>query len=74
MPRRPLQLFDNVQTAVQDELVQVPRLLAEASLAVAPLLARAEFVFEERVVLRADYSEVVAHLEQAVGDRSLRRA
>lgn len=46
---------------MDDELVQVPRLLAEARLAVAALLAGAELVLEQRVVLRANDGEVVGH-------------
>lgn len=46
---------------MENELVQVARLLGEAGLAIAALLARAELVLEERVVLGADYGEVVAH-------------
>jgi len=39
----------------------VAGLFAEAWLAVVALLGGAEFVFEEGVVLGADYGEVVAH-------------
>ena len=61
LPARPLDFFDNVKTAVEDELVQVARLLGEARLAIATLLARAKLVLEQRIVLGADYGEVVAH-------------
>ena len=61
LPVHPLHFLDDVQAAVQHELVQVVRLLGEARLAVASLLAGAELVLEERVVLRADDGEVVAH-------------
>lgn len=47
---------------MQDELVQMASLVAEAGLAVAALLGRAEFVLEERVVLGADDGEVIRHL------------
>lgn len=56
-----MNLLDDIQTAVYDELVHVPGLLAEARLAIAALLRRPELVLEERVVLRADYGEVVRH-------------
>lgn len=56
-----MHLLDDVQAAVDDELVHVPGLLAEARLAVPALLRRAELVLEERVVLRADDGEVVRH-------------
>lgn len=46
---------------MQDKLVQVPGLLGEARLPIAALLACAELVLEERVVLGADDGEVVAH-------------
>lgn len=46
---------------MQDKLVQVPRRLGEARLPVAALLAGAELVLEQRVVLGADDGEVVAH-------------
>ena len=61
LPACPLRFLHNVQAAVQDELVQVPRLLGEPRLPIAALLAGAEFVLEERVVLGADDGEVVAH-------------
>lgn len=57
----PLNLLDDVKTAVDDELVHVPGLLGEARLAVAAGLGGAELVLEERVVLRPDYDEVVGH-------------
>jgi hypothetical protein len=55
----PLHLFHNVQGRVHDELVHVPRLLAEARLPVAALLRGPELVLEQRVVLRADDDKVV---------------
>lgn len=58
---RPLHLLDYVQAAVHDELVQVPGLVAEARLAVAALLGCAEVILEQRVVLGANYGEVVGH-------------
>lgn len=47
---------------MHDELVHVPRLVAEARLPVAALLRGAELVLEYRVVLRSDYGEVIRHL------------
>lgn len=46
---------------MQDELVQMASLVAEARLAVTALLGRAELVLEERVVLGADDGEVIRH-------------
>lgn len=57
----PLNLLGNVEAGVQDELVQVADLVGEAGLPIAALLGAAKLVFEERVVLGADYGEVVAH-------------
>lgn len=61
MPVIPLHLLGHIQRAMQDELVQVPRLVAEAREPVAALLGRAELVLEQRIVLRADDGEVVRH-------------
>ncbi len=47
---------------MRDELVHVPRLVAEPRLPVAALLRRPELVLEERVVLRPDDHEVVRHI------------
>jgi hypothetical protein len=57
----PLHLLDNVEAAVDDKLIQVPRLLGKARLAIAALLRCAKLVLEERVVLRADNGKVVRH-------------
>lgn len=61
LPVRPLDFFNNVQTAVDDELVQLSRLFGEARHAVAALFAGAKVILEERVVLGADDGEVVTH-------------
>lgn len=63
----PLHLLHDIQRAVQDELVQVAGLVAEAREAVAALLRRAKLVLEQRVVLGANDGEVVGH---CVIDRS----
>lgn len=52
---------------MQNKLVQVPQLVAEAGLTIAALLGCAEFIFKEGVVLGADDGEVVAH--DGVGGR-----
>lgn len=57
----PLDFFDNVQAAVHDELVHVSRFLVKTRYAVAALLRGAEFMLEERIVLRAYDSEVIGH-------------
>lgn len=61
LPVVPLDLFHDVERAVQDELVQVASLVAEAGLAIAALLGRAELVLEEGIVLGADDGEIVRH-------------
>lgn len=61
LPVVPLHLLDDVQRAVQDELVQVAGLVREARLPIAALLGRAELVLEEGVVLGADDGKVVGH-------------
>lgn len=50
---------------MDDELVHVAGLVAEARQAVASLLRGAEFILEERVVLGADDGEVVGHFAVA---------
>lgn len=57
----PLHLLDDVQRAVQDELIEVAGLVREAGHAVAALLRGAELVLEEGVVLGANDGEVVRH-------------
>lgn len=58
---RPLHFLCNIQTRVQDELVQVSHLFGEAGLAIAALLRGAELVLEQGIVLGADNGKVVAH-------------
>lgn len=55
----PLYFFDNVETAVDDELVHVSGLMAETGNAVSASLGSAEFMFEEGVVSCTDDCEVV---------------
>jgi hypothetical protein len=64
----PLNLLDDVQRAVQDELVQVAGLVREARLPIAALLGGSELVLEDGVVLGADDGKVVGH--GSVIDRS----
>lgn len=58
---RPLNLLSNIQTRVQNELVQVTDLVAEARLSVAALLRGAELMLKQGVVLGADDGEIVTH-------------
>lgn len=58
---RPLHFLCDIQTRVQDELVQVSHLFGEAGLAIAALLRGAELVLEQGIVLGADNGKVVAH-------------
>lgn len=55
----PLHFFDNVETAVNDELVHVSGFVTKASNAISTSLGSAKFMFEERVVSCADDSEIV---------------
>lgn len=59
---RPLHLLDNVQTAVYDELVHMPGIWREPGQSIAALFGGAKLVFEERIVLSPDYSEIIRHL------------
>jgi hypothetical protein len=52
---RPLHFLSNIQTRVQDELVQVSHLFGEAGLAIA------ELVLEQGVVLGANNGKIIAH-------------
>jgi hypothetical protein len=58
---RPLHFLSNIQTRVQDELVQVSHLFGEAGLAIAALLRGAELVLEQGVVLGANNGKIIAH-------------
>ena len=55
----PLDFFHNVETAVNDELVHMSGLIAKAGDAVSTSLGSTKFMLEERVVSRADDSEIV---------------
>jgi hypothetical protein len=66
----PLHLLNYVQATVHDELVHVPSLLREPRLSVPALLAGAELMLEERVILRADYAEVIRHDLEVPGGKA----
>jgi hypothetical protein len=55
----PLNFFNNIETAVDDELVHVSGFMAKAGNAVSTGLGSTKLVFEKRVVPRTDDSEVV---------------
>jgi len=57
-----LYFLDDIQTAVHDELIHMSSLLCESRNAISALFRSAEFIFEQRVILCADYSEIVRHL------------
>lgn len=57
----PLDLLDNIKTAVDDELVHVSGLFAEASDTIATSFGSAKLMFKKRIVPRADDGEVVGH-------------
>ncbi len=57
----PLELVGEVEAAVDDEGVHVAGFGGEAGDAVAALFGGAEFELEERLVVSADYAEVVGH-------------
>lgn len=61
LPVGPLYFLDDVQAAMQDELVHVARLLRKPGEAVAALLRSAKLILEEGVVLRADDGKVIGH-------------
>lgn len=46
---------------MQDELVQMTDLIAEARLAIAALFRGAELMFKQRVVLSANNGKVITH-------------
>ena len=62
LPVPPLHLLYNIQTAVHNELVHMPRLLWKPRHAITALLRRAKLIFEERIILRADDGKVVRHV------------
>ena len=55
----PLYFFDNVETAVNDELIHVSGLIAKASNAISTSLGSTKFMFEKRIVSCADDGEIV---------------
>lgn len=56
---------------MDNKLIHMPRLLCEPSNAITTLLGSTEFVFEERVILCADYGEVVGHCRCVVGSEAV---
>lgn len=56
---RPLQFIHEIQTAVYDEWVHVPRFLTEARDAITALFGCTEFELEDRLVVGIYYAEVV---------------
>jgi hypothetical protein len=54
-----LNFLDNIETAVNDELVHVSGFMAKAGNAVSTGLGSAKLVLEERVVSRSDDGKVV---------------
>lgn len=57
----PLDLLDNIETAVDNELVHVSSLFAEASDTIATSFGSAKLMFKQRIVPRANDGEVVGH-------------
>jgi len=57
----PLDFFDNVKTAMHNELVHMPRFLSKSCYAIAASFGCAEFDLEQRVVPRSNDGEVVGH-------------
>jgi hypothetical protein len=57
--RSPLHFLYHIQRRMHDELVHVSCLLSELGHAIAARFRSAKLVLEERVVFRADDSEVV---------------
>lgn len=57
----PLHLLDNVQAAVDNKLVKMSSLVAEAWLTVTALLGGAKVILEQGVVLSANDGKIVRH-------------
>lgn len=57
----PLHLLDDVQAAVYDKLVHIPRLFWEARNAIAALLRTPKLIFEQRVIQCANNREIEGH-------------
>jgi hypothetical protein len=55
----PLHLLYDIQTAMHDELIHMPSLLREPRNPISALLRSAKLIFEERVILRANYGKVI---------------
>jgi hypothetical protein len=56
-----LHFFHDIQTAVHDELIHVPRLLWESCDAISALFSSPELILEERIILGANYGKVIGH-------------
>lgn len=55
----PLDLFDDIETTVDDKLIHVPCFFSEARDAIATSLGSAKFVLEQGIIPCADDSEVI---------------
>ena len=64
----PLNLFHNVQTTMDNEWIQLPRLLRKSSYSITALLRGTELKLEKRVIACSDDAEIVGHGEASVND------
>lgn len=55
----PLDLFDDIETTVDNKLIHMPCFFSEARDAIATSLGSAKFVLEQGIIPRADDSEVI---------------
>jgi hypothetical protein len=58
LPTAPLHFFHDIQAAVDNELIHMPCLLREFCGAIAALFGGPKLMFEERIILRANYGKV----------------
>lgn len=58
----PLDFFNDIKTAVNNELIHVPSFLPKARDAIATSLGSAEFMLEQGIIPSADDGKVVGHL------------
>jgi hypothetical protein len=80
----PLHLLHNIQTAMHNKLIHMPRLLREPRNAITTLLRSPELIFKERVILCANNGKVIGHrgtfvvakvaFDEGVGDGRLSEA
>lgn len=61
LPAAPLNFLYDIQTAVNNKLVDMPGLFSKSCNPISTLLRRTKFVFEEGIVLSTDNDEVVRH-------------